>query len=292
MSSTATTSTDHATFHPALRAAAEVAATAWRRATTDHDRHELIESVGDGADGTPSSRLDELVEAAILEAVDPLGVNVLSEEAGWLDRGSAVSLVIDPVDGTGNAAAGVPFAGFTAAIAIDERFVEGLTVWLDTGRWWWADRNGRGHHGTTAIRATDLGGTLAVAAAAPPLQASGRTTLDGAIVSMIRPKEDPSGFLAIARCADRVRILGSSAIEGALVAQGSLDAAIDAGSRTHRIVDLAAAVVLLEAAGGVVVDVHGRPVEFTTDITGRWSGVCAGSPALADEVLDLLAHHS
>jgi myo-inositol-1(or 4)-monophosphatase len=292
LKSSTTTSIGPATFHPALLAAAEAASRAWRRATTDHDRHELIEAVADGADGTPSSRLDDLVETAILEAVDPLGVNVLSEEAGWLDRGSAVSLIIDPVDGTGNAAAGVPIAAFTAAIATDERFVEGLTVWLDTGRWWWAERSGRGHHGSAGIGANAPGGALAVPATAPLLETSGRTTLEGAIVSMIRPKEDPSGFLAIAGRADRVRILGSSAIEAALVAQGSLDAAIDAGSRTHRIVDLAAAVVLLGAAGGIVTDVHGRPVEFTTEIAGRWSGVCAASQALADEVLEVLTHHS
>ena len=106
---------------------------------------------------------------------------------------------------------------------------------------------------------------------------------------MIRPKDDPRGFLAVAERADRTRILGSSSLEGALVAQGCLDAACDPGSRTHRIVDLAAAVVLVEAAGGLVVDVHGRPVEFTTDITGRWSGVCAATEALADELLDVLA---
>lgn len=271
---------DPTLVHPALVGAADAASLAWRRAVTDLDRGRLIEAVAEGADGTPTSHLDEVVEAAILDAVDPLGVNVVSEEAGWIDRGSAVSLVIDPIDGTGNAAAGVPFAAFTAAIAVDERFVEGLTVWLDTGRSWWADREGRSRY--------QPGPVLADGAEAPSLRTTGRRRLDGAIVSMIRPKDDPSGFLAVAGRADRTRILGSSSLEGALVAQGCLDAACDPGSRTHRIVDLAAAVVLVEAAGGVVVDVNGRPVEFTTDITGRWSGVCAATAALADELLEVL----
>ncbi len=251
--------------HPALRAAADAASTAWQDAITRLDRDQLLEAVATGADGTPTSCLDEIVEAAILEAVDQFGLNILSEEAGWIDRGASSTLVIDPIDGTGNAAAGVPFCAFTGAIAIEDRFVEGLTRWLDTEREWWA------HVDQACERRT-----------------TGRTKLDGAIVSMIRPKRDPRGFLAVAERADRVRVLGSSSIEAALVADGSLDAAFDPGSRTHRIVDLAAAVVLVESAGGTVVDVHGQPVQFTTAIEERWSGIAAATAELATEIVELL----
>mgnify|MGYP002631726083 CR=1 FL=1 len=251
--------------HPALQAASEAAIEAWTRAVSTGGRDHLLEAVAEGADGTPTSRLDALVESAILEAVDHLDVNILSEEIGHLDRGSSTTLVIDPVDGTGNASAGIPFSAFTGAIAVEERFVEGLTHWFDTGRQWWAHVDE-----PTGLRTT------------------GRQRLDGAIVSMIRPKGDGAGFLSVARRTDRVRVLGSSSIEAALVADGVLDAAFDPGSRTHRIVDLAAAVVLVCRAGGVVVDVHGRPLTFTTDIAGRWSGVAAASQELADEIVELL----
>ncbi len=230
-----------------------------------HDRDALLAQVAQGADGTPTSRLDQLVETAILRAVERYGCNVLSEEIGHVDLGSATTLVIDPVDGTGNAAAGIPVSAFTGAIAVDGRFVEGLTMWLTTGDVWWA------HVGQESV-----------------LQTTGRRSLDGAIVSMIRPKGEASGFLAVARRCDRVRILGSSSIEAALVCSGALDASVDAGSRTHRIVDLAAAVVLAERAGGAVVDVHGRPVEFTTEIDARWSGVVAATPELAAELVEVI----
>lgn len=251
--------------HPALRAACDAAHAAWRSATNELGRDELLAEVADGADGTSTSYLDDVVERAILDAASPFGVNILSEEAGWIDNGSSTTLVIDPIDGTGNAAAGVPFCAFTGAIAMEDQFTEGLTRWLDTGREWWA-RVGE----PAALRTT------------------GRRTLDGAIVSMIRPKRDPRGFLAVAERANRVRVLGSSSIEAALVADGSLDAAFDPGSRTHRIVDLAAAVVLVEAAGGAMVDVHGQPLTFTTAIDGRWSGVAAASAELAAEIVELL----
>jgi len=251
--------------HAALSAAATAAATAWEAARAAHSREALIEAVGEGADGTPTSRLDDLVETAIVRAVEPFGLNLLSEELGWRDEGASETLVIDPVDGTGNAAAGIPFSAFTGAIATEDRFVEGLTVWLDTGREWWAH--------------VDEASTLAT---------TGRRSLDGAVVSMIRPKHDPSAFLRVTERADRIRVLGSSSIEAALVADGVLDAAFDPGSSTHRIVDLAAAAVLVSAAGGCMVDATGAPIAFTTDITGRWSGITAATPELAAEIVEII----
>lgn len=258
--------TADSTIHPALRLAAGAAHEAWRGACRSHSRHALLEHVAHGADGTPTSRLDDIVETAILCAIDAMHINILSEELGHRDVGAEQTLVIDPVDGTGNAAAGVPFSAFTGAIADGGRFVEALTVWLDTGRRWW------GHIDRPSSFRT-----------------SGATEIEGAMVSMIRPKSDPRGFLAVAEAAGRVRTLGSSSIEAALVASGAFDASLDPGSRTHRIVDLAAAVVLVTGAGGVVVDVHGQPLDFTTDIEGRWSGVAAATPQLAERLIEMIS---
>lgn len=251
--------------HPVLTDAADAATAAWRAALRHHDRAALSEHIALGADGTHTSRLDDLVERAVLDALDRHDVNVLSEEAGYLDRGADMTVAIDPVDGTGNAVTGLPVSAFTAAVAVDGRFTQALTRWFHTGETWTADRD------VPSRRRT-----------------SGRTSLDGALVSMIRPKADADGFLAVSRRADRIRVLGSSSLECAWVADGALDAFCDPGSDTHRIVDLAAAVVLVESAGGAVIDAHGRPVEFTTDIAGRWSGIAAATPELAAEIAELL----
>lgn len=253
-------------IHPALAAAASAAQEAWSAETETRNRDWLLKAVADGADGTPTSYLDEIVEAAILRAIEPFGMNVLSEEIGLVDRASATTIVIDPIDGTGNAASGIPFAAFTAALAVDEQFTEGLTVWLDTGRRWWAHVDAPASQRTT-----------------------GRTTADGAIISTIRPKRNLDSIGRLAERVDRLRVLGSTSLECALVAEGALDAHVDVGSDTHRIVDLAAAVVLVGQAGGVVTDVFGRPVEFTTEIASRWSGVVAATQDLADELIELAA---
>ena len=70
---------------------------------------------------------------------------------------------------------------------------------------------------------------------------------------------------------------------------GRLDAFVDPGSDTHRIVDLAAALILVRGSGGVVVDLHGRPLELDLDVSRRWSGVVAATPALAEEICATIA---
>jgi myo-inositol-1(or 4)-monophosphatase len=252
--------------HAVLRTAAAAAREAYAAAQAKHGRAALAEVVADGADGTPTMRIDVLVETAILAAVEAASpVNVLTEETGWVDRGSALTLVMDPVDGSANAAAGVPLSAFSGALAVDGVFIEALTVWLETGRGWWARKDR-----PTALRT------------------SGRTTLDGAAVSLLRPhpaKPGPSAaWWAVAQRAARIRILSTSCLEAALVVEGATDAFADAATDTHRLVDLAAALVLAEAAGGAVRDVFGRPLELDTDLTRRWSGVVAATPELADEL--------
>lgn len=252
--------------HPALAAATRAAVTAFRSARETYDRAQLAEKVQEGADGTPTMRLDILVDTALAEVVDAHRINLLSEELGHIDNGSAVTLVTDPVDGTANAAAGVPLSAFAGVIALDGVPTEALTCWLDTGRCWHT-----------------------VAGQPSPYRTNGRTELDGAAVSRLRPQPRiAEAWWRVATRAARIRILSTSCLEAALVAEGSTDAFADAGSDTHRIVDLAAAMVTVPAAGGAVIDVHGRPLEIDPDLTRRWSGVVAATPQLAEELAETI----
>ncbi|WP_101951012.1 inositol monophosphatase family protein [Mycobacterium sp. 3519A] len=252
--------------HPVLADAVRAAAAEFGSARVQYDRAALAEKVEMGADGTPTMRLDILVDTAIAAVIDKHKVNLLSEEIGVIDNGSALTLVVDPVDGTANAAAGVPLSAFAGVLAIDGVATEALTCWFDTGRCW-----------------------RAVAGQPAPYRTTGRKTLDGAAVSLLRPHgPDDDAWWRVARRAARVRILSTSCLEAALVAEGSTDAFADAGSDTHRIMDLAAAMVMVPAAGGAVLDVRGRPLELDPDLTRRWSGVVAATRELAEELVDIL----
>lgn len=252
----------------ALGRAAEAARAAYEQARAQHTREQLRETVAMGADGTPTMRIDEIVEQAIIAALDGAPVNLLSEETGWVDHGHAATLVVDPLDGSANGAAGVPLTAFAGAVAVDGEFTESLTVWLDTGRSWSARLGEESAYRT-----------------------SGRDHLAGAAVSLLRPHpHEPSAqaWWAVTRKAARVRILSTSCLEAALVAEGATDAFLDAGTDTHRLVDLAAASVLVACAGGAVVDAYGRPLGFDTDLTRRWSGVVAATPGLAAELAEVV----
>jgi myo-inositol-1(or 4)-monophosphatase len=252
--------------HPALVAATAAAEAAYRHATTTRTGEELAELLGNGADGTPTMALDALVEEAVLDAVAPLGVNVLSEECGLIDRGSAVTLVVDPVDGTANAVAGVPLTCFLATVALDGEFTESVTSWFATG-----ERAYVGPHQRTGWGST------------------GRKALDGAAVSMLRPQaRNEPRWLAVARRTSRIRVLGCSGLESLFVGRGLVDAFADAGSDTHRLVDLAAAVAASSVAGTTVVDVWDRPIELDADLTRRWSGIVAASAPLAEELAETI----
>jgi len=253
--------------HPVLADAVRAAAAAFDAARRRHDRRALAETVGEGADGTPTMRIDLLVEMAVTAVAERHRVNVLSEEAGFIDAGSPLTLVIDPLDGSANAAAGVPLSCVAAALAVDGAVTEALTCWLDTGRCWHA-----------------------VAGQPVPYRTSGRRELDGAAVSLLRPHpRNAEAWWRVTRRASRVRILSSSCLEAALVAEGSTDAFADAGSDTHRLVDLAAALLMVPAAGGVVLDAAGRPVELDPDLTRRWSGIVAATPELGEQLVEVIA---
>ncbi|MFC7403518.1 inositol monophosphatase family protein [Georgenia alba] len=259
------------TVSDVLADACRAAVTGVNRAWDTWDRAGLVQTVRTGADGTPTYRIDEIVEDAIAATAAAHGVNLLSEELGLVDRGSGVTMVVDPLDGSANAAAGVPLSCFSGALYVDGELAEGLICWLEQGH------------------------CVAARAGEPvPYRTSGATALTGAAVSMLRPKRHAGGdstdaWLRVAGRAERVRILSSSCLESLLVAEGSIDAFADPGSRTHRLVDLAAAALIVPAAGGAVVDVHGSPLELDTDLTRRWSGVVAATPQLAEELVEAIA---
>jgi myo-inositol-1(or 4)-monophosphatase len=278
-------------FGQVLAATADAAAAAFGRARADVPADELRREVGIGGDGTPTSRLDEIVDAAVIEAAEPFGVNILSEEAGWIDRGSAVTLVVDPVDGTANALAGVPLCTFSGAIVVDGRPVEALTRWLDTGRDW-ACRTDAGMGAEDAVQPEDTVHPEDTAHPANTVQwrTTGRTVLDGAAISLLRPQQaNWAAWQVIAQRAARLRILSCSTLEGILACTGSIDAFADPGADVHRYVDLVAAQVYAQAAGAVVADAFGRPIEFTTDLTRRWSGIVAATAELAGELAAVIA---
>ena len=229
-------------------------------------RGDPAEVLGRGADGAPSSRLDRVAEAAVLERLDDREekVDVLSEEAGFVDRDGDVLLVLDPVDGTHNALRGVP--AFSVSLALGRSRLgdiqEGLVRDLVSGATYHAAR-GQG------------------------------ATLDGKPIH-VRPY-DPKDVLftvylgsnaaedatRIAKRVRRVRHLGAASLDLCLVARGAADMYFMHSKEERlklRACDIAAGTLIVREAGGQVLDLAGRELDIPLTAEAHTDLVAVGDP--------------
>lgn len=220
---------------------------------------------GTGAYGTPTQAIDKVAEEAVLRYLDDKSVdcNVLSEEAGFLERGGSRTLVLDPVDGTYNAVRGIPFYATSMAVgtkslsdvthALVRDLPNGETFYAEKGAG--ASRNGRRIHARRFRRADSL-------------------------ASVYLGEMAESESYDVAKSARRVRSLGAASLDLSHVASGGLDfyyMNTKAAARL-RIMDIAAGVLLVREAGGVVTDPAGADLDLPLALEARTNLVAAGDP--------------
>lgn len=206
-------------------------------------------------DLTPVTDADRTVEGALREriAVDRPGDGVFGEEEGG--DGRAVRWVIDPIDGTKNFLRGVPVWATLVALERDDDLVCGVVSAPALGCRWWAARgggafrNGERIHVSTVSRLAD---------------ASVSSTYGRDLVTL-----EPEVWHA--------RSLGDF-WQHALVAEGSIDAAVDARLAPW---DYSALVPILEEAGG-------RLSAFDGGSPRAMEQVVSSNGSIHDELLELL----
>jgi myo-inositol-1(or 4)-monophosphatase len=198
---------------------------------------------GEGEGGDTTLAVDRAAEDAVFSVLSSLGTPlvVVSEERGEVslnggDEDGSARVVVDPVDGSMNAKRALPFACVSIAVASGSRMRDvqvGYVAELDPPRDWWAVR------GEGAF----LGGERLAPLRPGPLEVLGLETARPALVA--GAAEAIAGLEA-----RRLRVLGSVAAAMCLVAAGRLDAMITL--REVRSVDVAAAQLIVEEAGGAV----------------------------------------
>lgn len=222
------------------------------------------EVLGRGADGAPSTRIDRVAEAAVLRVLEYEGVSldVLSEEAGFLDRGGKATLVLDPIDGTHNALRGVPAYAVSMAIGRSRLsdVQEGLVRDLASGATFYAakgqgaKRNGR------------------------PIRVHPYDAKDQLFSVYLGSNAHPDAGRVASR-ARRVRNLGAASLDLCLVASGAADAYYVHTSVVDtklRVVDIAAGVLIVREAGGLVLDLAGSDLDLPIEATARTDLVAVG----------------
>lgn len=218
---------------------------------------------GTGASGAPTQAIDKAAEDAALRFLDDDGadVNVLSEEAGFVDRGGSRTLVLDPVDGTFNAVRGIPAYATSLAIGDDRlsTVTHGLVRDLPSGTTYYAEK-GKG--------ATRDGAPIATR----PFRAK------DAVFSVYLGTMAEAASFDVARSARRVRHLGAASLDLCGVASGAFDLYYmrSRAEARLRIVDIAAGALLVREAGGVVATPQGEDLEMPFTADARANLVAAG----------------
>lgn len=196
----------------------------------------------------------------------------LGEEEGRTDVGEGTPYwVLDPVDGTANFAHGLPLCAVSLGLVVSDNSVLGV-IDLPLLRERFQAARGRG---------ATLNGS--------PITIRQETRIEHAIVAMgdyaVGPEAGPRNVSRLelasqlAGSAQRVRMFGAAAVDLAWVAAGRLDASVMFSNKPW---DTTAGVLIAREAGAVVLDVDGSPHTVTS------AGTVATSPALADQIIDIV----
>jgi inositol-phosphate phosphatase / L-galactose 1-phosphate phosphatase / histidinol-phosphatase len=222
----------------------------------------------DKADTSPVTIADreaELAMRALLGREVPEH-GVIGEEHGREREDAEHVWVLDPIDGTKAFLTGKPLFGTLIALLHRGRPVLGVI-----------DQPVNGERWVGALgRPTLFSGK--------PARPRACSSLSLARLSTTGPQYfDEMAKKAFDRVAERAKLLsyGGDCYQYGLVASGSIDVVIEYGLKLH---DFAALVPVVEGAGGVMTDWHGRPL----DAASEGDVIACGTAPLHAEVLGLL----
>lgn len=205
-------------------------------------------------------RIDLVADAAALDVLRAGRVGILSEESGFEDRGNGLVVVVDPVDGSTNASRGIPWFAASLCAVDDSGPLAALVVNLATGVRYSAVRGGGAWRDGVAVRSSDV-----------------RRPADAVVVL--------NGYPPLHLGWRQYRALGATALDLCTVSDGSVDATVDCATDALGPWDYLGGALLVTEAGGVVSDLHGRPLDdLGHDV--RRTPLSAATPELLEAMLE------
>jgi myo-inositol-1(or 4)-monophosphatase len=217
---------------------------------------------------TEVDRTAERIVTEVLLAAEP-GSRVVGEELSPAVVADGLVWIVDPLDGTTNFLHDFPAYAVSVAAAVDGQLQAGVVVQVPRGEIYSASRGGGAWQGDRR---------LAVSTITDPAYA---------LIGTGFPFKDTdhlpvyqAQFARVAASTSGIRRPGSAALDLADVAAGRFDAFWELRLSAW---DIAAGIVLVREAGGVVTDLQGRHVG------AEHTGLCAGNPAMHAWLLETLA---
>lgn len=233
------------------------------------------EEVCMGADGTPTSQIDKVAENAALMYIqqNSVPVNILSEEIGFVDNGAEETLVMDPIDGTSNAIAGIPY--FTISLAVGRSRLSDIRLGYlrnpVTGDVYTAEKGKGAFKNGCPIRVR-------------------RADMDDLFVMIYMGNGAHPDAFSVAKTVKSSRSLGCASLEMAIVGEGEADGFLmksEKYTRAVRVFDIAASYIILKEAGGEAYDLDGNPLDMPFDLEHRSNFLAFGD----ERVYDLIVRH-
>lgn len=233
-------------------------------------------AIGVGASGDKTYPIDKMAEEIILAEIEKSGepVTVVSEEVGTGDIGGGGDIVIiDPVDGSRNAIAGIPFYATSIAVARGKTIGDiylSYVMNLVNGDEFWAERgegaflNGQ----RIAAQRDETFSLIAYEAQSPP--------------------HDIPRIVPLLCAARKTRCLGATALDIAYLANGSISVFVTPSP--SRSFDFAGGWLLVREAGGIFTDLTGNAVDAIEISLEKSSPLLvSGNARLHEKALKLLA---
>ncbi|MEM3079826.1 MAG: inositol monophosphatase family protein [Thermoproteota archaeon] len=244
----------------ARRAGKHVASSFLKSSSTDFrfkSKHEIATAV------------DLEAESIILEGIKSIfpGDSILSEESGVKGEGDAFTWIVDPLDGTTNFHVGNPVFTTSVALAYRGEIVLGATYHPIIDQMFYVEK-GRGFY---------LNGEKRVVSRVSRLEEAFVAFCHGADPKSVQKMIKAYAVLK-PRCVS-LRQMGAASFELALLASGRIDAFVMPGVRPW---DVAAGVLMVKEAGGLVTDFTGREWSL------RSSDLVASNGLIGDELLQII----
>jgi inositol-phosphate phosphatase / L-galactose 1-phosphate phosphatase / histidinol-phosphatase len=228
-----------------------------------------IETKDDTSPVTTADRAAEAAMRRLIEAEYPRD-GIIGEEYGTKEGTTGRVWVLDPIDGTISFISGRPIFGTLISLMEEGWPVLGVIdqpIIKDR----WIGSIGQG---------TNLNGKPA---ASRRCQELSKAVLATSSPHYFFDDQQVNAYLAIASKVDRFRIIyGGDCYNYGLLASGHIDLVVEAGLKIH---DFAALVPVVEAAGGIMCDWSGDPLNAQSD----GNVIALGDPARLEDVLEALA---
>ncbi|HEX9260360.1 MAG TPA: inositol monophosphatase [Acidimicrobiales bacterium] len=202
---------------------------------------------------------DLVADAAALAVLTAAGFGVLSEESGLSEGERDVVVALDPLDGSTNAAQGIPWYAVSLCALDGAGPLASVVVNLPTGDTFEAVRGGGARRNGAPISVTDI------------------RSVGAAMVGI-------SGWPSKNLGWRQFRALGAASLDLCLVACGALDAWVDCSADAHGPWDYLGAMLVCLEAGAVAADSRGRDL-IVLEHDARRTLVVAATPTLLADLL-------